>query len=487
MRACRGGFLFDIVHGRMDIIRTVGLILGVILLFNLMIFVHELGHFFAARWRGLYVDRFQIWFGKPLWKKKVNGVEWGIGWIPAGGFVSLPQMAPMESIEGESDLPKDLPPIKARDKIIVAFAGPLSSFLLAVLFACVVWGVGKTEIRDSGTTVGYVQPGSPAESAGILPGDKILAVDGAPVTEWAGNMEGVVERIMLGENPTVRFTIQRPGVETPLEIDSTYTIPEKSWWERRGMRKVGFLFAARSIVDGTLPGSPAEKAGLKKGDEIVALNGVKIWTPLTVIDEMQKGEPVTLTIQRGEEKPFDIVAKPELPLNAAEIEGIKPILGIAWGDGDAVKTVKEHPTPWEQIGRSLTWMKLTMEKIIAPGSDVGVQHLSGPVGIGTQFYNMLTMPEGWLLALWFAVILNVNLAVLNMLPLPVVDGGHVVMGVVEGIKGKPMNGRLLEWVQTAFAFTLMGFFLFVTMKDVGDLFGRKRNTVPDPVFIQKEK
>lgn len=487
MRACRRGFLFDIVHGRMDIIRTVGLILGVILLFNLMIFVHELGHFFAARWRGLYVDRFQIWFGKPLWKKKVNGVEWGIGWIPAGGFVSLPQMAPMESIEGESDLPKDLPPIKARDKIIVAFAGPLSSFLLAVLFACVVWGVGKTEISASVTTVGYVQPGSPAESAGILPGDKILAVDGAPVTQWAGNMEGVVERIMLGEKPTVRFTIQRPGVETPMEIDSTYTIPEKSWWERRGMRKVGFLFASPSIVDGTLPGSPAEKVGLKKGDEIVALNGVKVWTPLAVIDEMQKGEPVTLTIQRGEEKPFDIVAKPELPSNAAEIKGIKPILGIAWGDGDAFKMVKEHPTPWAQIGRSLSWMKLTMEKIIAPGSDVGVQHLSGPVGIGTQFYNMLTMPEGWLLALWFAVILNVNLAVLNMLPLPVVDGGHVIMGIVEGIKGKPMNGRLLEWVQTAFAFTLMGFFLFVTMKDVGDLFGQKGNKVPEPIFTPKEK
>src|SRR6056297_1308746 len=104
---------------------TALLIILVILIFNLIIFVHELGHFWAAKWRGLKIDRFQIWFGKPLWSKTINGVQYGLGWIPAGGFVALPQLAPMEAIEGENrESSEPLPPISPLDKIIVAFAGP---------------------------------------------------------------------------------------------------------------------------------------------------------------------------------------------------------------------------------------------------------------------------------------------------------------------------------------------------------------------------
>ena len=194
----------------LSVLTTIGIIFGVVMLFNFMIFVHELGHFFAARWRGLYVDRFQIWFGRPIWKKTINGVQWGLGWIPAGGFVSLPQMAPMEAIEGSVELPKDLKPVKPLDKIIVAAAGPVASFLLAVLFAVAVWLVGKPDFEMGVTTVGFVAPDSPAAQAGILPGDKIVKVDGRPVTKWAGNMEGVRELIMLGEKDKVTFTIQRP-------------------------------------------------------------------------------------------------------------------------------------------------------------------------------------------------------------------------------------------------------------------------------------
>src|SRR5882724_10831202 len=116
----------------MSILKILLVVLEVLLLFNLLIFVHELGHFLAARWRGLKIERFAIWFGKPIWKTKINGVEYCLGSIPAGGYVSLPQMAPMELIEGKGEEPKEpLPPISALDKIIVAFAGPLFSFLLA--------------------------------------------------------------------------------------------------------------------------------------------------------------------------------------------------------------------------------------------------------------------------------------------------------------------------------------------------------------------
>src|SRR2546422_887425 len=122
----------------MSILKAIFIFLEVLLLFNLLIFVHELGHFLAARWRGLKIDRFAIWFGKPIWKARINGVEYALGTIPAGGYVSLPQMATMEAIEGKGESSgKPLPPISALDKIIVAVAGPLFSFLLALAFAVV--------------------------------------------------------------------------------------------------------------------------------------------------------------------------------------------------------------------------------------------------------------------------------------------------------------------------------------------------------------
>src|SRR5881296_1997277 len=153
----------------MSILKILFILIEVLVLFNLLIFVHELGHFLAARWRGLKIDRFAIWFGKPIWMTKINGVEYALGTIPAGGYVSLPQMATMEIIEGKGESSgQPLPPISALDKSIVAFAGPLFSFLLALAFGVVVWAVGRPMNQDdNSTTVGWVEPDGPAWKAGL--------------------------------------------------------------------------------------------------------------------------------------------------------------------------------------------------------------------------------------------------------------------------------------------------------------------------------
>src|SRR3954468_23599258 len=142
--------------------RVLLILLEVIVLFNLLIVVHELGHFLAARWRGLVIEQFGIWFGKPLWKKRINGVLYTFGSLPFGGFVKLPQLAPMDIIEGKADVDRAaLPKISTLDKIIVAIAGPLFSLLLALVFACIVWGVGHpVSESDQTTVIGYVQPDS---------------------------------------------------------------------------------------------------------------------------------------------------------------------------------------------------------------------------------------------------------------------------------------------------------------------------------------
>ena len=246
-----------------SVLKTVGLIVLVVMFFNVMIFVHELGHFLAGKWRGAYIDRFQIWFGKPIWSKKIGGVTYGIGWIPAGGFVSLPQMEDMEMVEGEAVKPdeearKKMKPMKPLDKVIIAAAGPIFSLLLAYFFAVFVWVLGKPEAELPGTTIGYVVPNTPAAEAGLLPGDKITAIDGKPVTKWMGNMEGVRELIALSENEKIRFSIERPagdGSVEKREIDCGYRLPETSWWERTGLRQVGVAPSSPTLVKSVLPGA----------------------------------------------------------------------------------------------------------------------------------------------------------------------------------------------------------------------------------------
>ena len=188
------------------------LMLVVIGIFNVIIFVHELGHFLAARWRGLQVDRFQIWFGKPIWKKEINGVQYGLGWLPFGVFVALPQMVTMESVEGSNRGKDELPPVSPLDKIIVAFAGPLFSLSLAVLGSLLVWQVGKPQDAITSTVIGGVVADGPADKAGLLPGDKILEVNGEPVDWFRGSIfKGVQEQVMLTEGEVVKFKIERNG------------------------------------------------------------------------------------------------------------------------------------------------------------------------------------------------------------------------------------------------------------------------------------
>ncbi len=470
-----------------SILSSAWLIILVILFFNLMVFVHELGHFLAARWRGAYVDRFQIWFGKPLWQKKISGVQWGLGWIPAGGFVSLPQMADMEAIEGEADIPADLQPLKPLDKIIVAAAGPLFSLLLAFAFACVVWVAGKPASSLPGTTIGYIVPNSPAAEAGLLPGDRILSIDGQPVDTWMGNMEGVTELVALSEHERITFNIEREGQN--LSIESSYRQPETKWWQRSGMRKVGIMPAVPALVGQVLPGSPAEKAELQPGWQIVAVNGQRVHSPVAVVEQAEKGEPMLLTLTKpgdAQAQPVEVTLTPEVPANWQGLKGARPVMGFTWGSS-LLEADYEHPTPMSQVWQSLRWMGITLEKVFAPGSSVGMEHLSGPVGIGTYLYRMMETDggAGWRLVFWFAVVLNVNLAVLNILPFPVLDGGHVVLGLAEMVKGKPVQSRILDWLQTAFVLLLFALFIFITFKDVGDTVGSDADaadTLPTPRF-----
>ncbi|MFL6568412.1 MAG: RIP metalloprotease RseP [Chthoniobacterales bacterium] len=446
-----------------QIFRFLVILLEVVILFNLLIIVHELGHFLAARWRGLFIEGFGVWFGKPLWKKTINGVQYSLGSIPFGGFVKLPQLAPMDIIEGEADVDRaKLPQISALDKIIVAFAGPLFSLLLALFFAAVVWAVGHpVNESDTTTTIGYVQVDSPAAKAGLQPGDKILEVDGQRVTRFSGMNDSVIWNVVRSEGATIPFKIERNGAVLDFNVEPFRS--ETRGWRRKSVRQVLILPAQTPIIDEVQPNTPAAAAGLKHGDFILGYNGNPMFHPVALADYIEKHPDEALTLQVSRDsKTFDAQVQPKI------LAGEKTArIGIRWDSGG--KTSISHPSPIEQIYNSITSTVNTITAVASPKSDVKLQHLSGPIGIGRIYYLLFQSEHGWQLALWFSVILNVNLAILNMLPIPVLDGGHIVLAMIESVRRKPVNIKILEFVQTACAVLIIGYMLYITFFDLQDL------------------
>ena len=452
----------------------------VIFLFNILIVVHELGHYWAAKWRGLKVEKFQIWFGKPIWKKQIKGVQWGFGWIPMGGFVALPQMAPMEMLEGKNEGKEPLPPIKPLDKIIVAFAGPLFSLGLAFFFALLVWGFGKP-VREQlqSTIVGSVVPNMPAEKAGILPGDEILEIDGVKVQSFAGMVDSIMERIIYSEGKQITLLIKRSGTDEPISIQSGYEKEDRPAHQRQDFRKIGVGPTSDSIIAATIPNSPAAKAGLLPGDQILEANGQKLFSRQTLTFIIQAmGEeivPMDLLVLRGEEN-MRLSVMPIAPLTPKENP---PMLGIQWQDIPTTLQ-KPGPNPFVQVWDGATAIFRTLSAIMPwHDADVSVSQMSSAIGIGNYYYETLSDPVyGWRFAFVLSVLINVNLAMLNLLPLPVLDGGHIAMSLYEWIFKSPINIRIMEMLQFGCALLLISFMVYVTWFDVGDLSKKGGQTEP---------
>lgn len=532
----------------LNILRVGLIVFEVLLIFNLLIIVHELGHFLAARWRGLHVDKFGVWFGRPILRRTIGGVEFCLGWIPAGGFVLLPQMATMEAVEGKSGvIGSDLPPIKPLDKIIVAAAGPLFSFLLALAFATIVCIVGRPMAEaDTTTTIGYVAPDAPAAKAGFKPGDKVLEVDGHPVNRFNGMVDSITWYVVRSEGATIPFKIQRG--DQILTINSGFDKPETPGWERKSLRQVGLQPAITPIVAKVAPDSEGAKAGLEANDEVVDIGGQKIYylkqisewaqkhsgqpLPLTVIREgrtlhidmqpgrlvisgiiqnspadvakLQKGDEIialndqqiydidainqyvdanpdkvlTLTVRR-EGQTISVRIRPAVPDRPLSQEGkTHPIIGfytgestdgITWDAGGKMTTA--HISPIEQVSAGVETITNTIGALLSPQSDIKLQHMSGPVMIMRTYYLLFQSEFGWQLALWFSVVFNINLAIINLLPIPVLDGGHILLALLEAIRRRPLNIRVLEVLQGACAILLIGFMLYVSFYDVQDSVG----------------
>lgn len=418
----------------------------VVLLFGGSIFVHELGHFLAARRRGVHVERFSIGFGPAIWSwRGKDGVEYRLSWIPLGGYVLLPQLADLGAIEGESRVEaRKLPPVSYSTKMIVFAAGAAFNILFAFLLACIIWIVGRpVPATLSSTTVAEVLPTirtsdghrvkSPAAEAGLQPGDEITAIDGKPVNSFSD----IVENLALGsgwndgKRHTV-FTIRRGEQTLDLSIQPIIGGDEK-------LRMVGFRPVEKLIVGRTVPGSLAEQAGLLPDDEIKLVNGRPALNQ-NILGEALLSEgtgPVQLTVLRsGAERTLSF-ARPDPAKNGAD-------LGFTLKN----RFIVTHPSPIDQVVEPFLKTFQHLWALINPKSDIGVVHLSGPIGIINSFVDVSR--AGLPVALWFTIIVNVNLAILNLMPIPVLDGGQMLFATIARLRRKALPTNFVMAAQSVF-------------------------------------
>ncbi len=441
----------------------------VVLFFGGSIFVHELGHFLAARRRGAKVERFSIGFGPAIWSRRgKDGVDYRLSWIPLGGYVLLPQLADLGPIEGESmaDV-KKLPPIDYVSKMLILVAGATFNILFAFTLACIVWFVGQPVFADLATTKlgpvsatirlseGVTVP-NPAAQAGLMAGDIVRSVDGHSVS----NFEDIWKDVALGDGRESDgrrrsvFEIERDGKLMHVTVYPLLLSEDK-------MRVAGveppdnFLTA-----ESTLPGSPAEAAGFKCGDRILAIDGKPVIQRSAISEHLAKypGRPSDFLVQRGLEQ-ITLSVQPRMD---ADVAGGKPVARIGLRYRDPVIII--HPTPWAQISDAAGAMVQTLSALVSSTSDVGPSKMQGVIGIARSLHQQAQ----WDIrrAIWLTIILNVNLAILNLLPIPVLDGGHILFATIGRIRRRELPARLIIATQSAFFVLIASLMLYVNFYDV---------------------
>lgn len=435
----------------------------VLFFFGLTIFIHELGHFLVAKRRGMKIERFSVGFGPKIWGYTKDGIDYRVSWFPFGGYVALPQMSPMDVIEGDSESkPDELPPVSAGSKSLVAIAGPAMNIVLAVVLASILWAVG---MPTNLAVVGWVDSGSPEELAGIRPGDRIVEVNDQKVKTWGEFMEVVA----FSREPAVRVVVQRNGQAKEFLLETKLN-------EQFGVKMLEHLWPrGHPFAQKVISGSPAERAGLLPGDQFVSIEGVPIYSSdqLRELVGRRADQPTEVKVRRDDVLQ-SLTVVPEL--SAEEKVGR---MGVQLGDHMEIE--QPGPTPIEQFRDILVSMG-RMVKGLAHSKETGVtaKSMSGPVGILTIWWYAI-VSGGLRQGLHIAVLLNINLAIINLLPIPVLDGGHIVFAALEAIRRKPLSARLVHAASLTFAVLLISFMLYVTFFDIQRLTaGRSKAAVKTP-------
>lgn len=422
-------------------------VVSFIVVIGVLILIHELGHFLVARWAGVGVERFSIGFGPVLLRWRGKETEYCLSVIPMGGYVKM--MGEESPLEGGTALTYD--PAKAFSlkplwvRFLIVFAGPGMNFVLAaVIFMVVLATIGRPVWPAA---IGRVAGDGPAAAAGVRTGDVVTAIDRRPVAHW----EDLEYAVAASGGRPVQLRLRREGTEHRVIVTPRLTtIRDPIFKDAKDVWDLGVGPRLTPQIGGVNPGSPAERAGLKAGDLVIAVAGQPVFTPEELMQAIQKraGQTFEITVERGGTSQTVLVTANvvrEKALTGQDVEVGRIGVSIV------TRTVTYAPysppaAVWQGAVKTWDMTVLTTKgfsKIIT--GQIPLSNLGGPVQIASETGRQAQ--EGTAPLAVFTAVISVNLAVLNLLPVPMLDGGHLFFFLIEAILGRPLSLRKRELAQ----------------------------------------
>ena len=429
----------------------------------ILVTFHELGHFSVARLLGVGVSKFSVGFGKTLYsyRSRRSGTEYVLGVLPFGGYVKF-----IDEREDHVD-PRDLPYAFNRQKLwvraAIVIAGPGANFILAIFFYWLVFGIGVPGVEP---VIGYVEPGSSAEAVGLQRGDRIARVNGRKVRSWGEHRYYLLNQVEAGK--TLTFAIVTPtGRNKTVSIESS-RLQSGQLNPLVLEEQIGVLPRLAPIVGTLIAGEVADAAGIKLNDRFMAIDGVAIngWRDVvkTISSRPEQATRVSV-LRNGSLKTIVVVPK--------AIHSLDSVVGrIGVGPANHVDVVVRLGAG-EAINRAVeaTWLlsKLTVGMIVqmVQGKE-STKNIGGPLSIAK--YAGASAQYGFTAFLTFLAILSISLGILNLLPIPVLDGGHLVYFIIEAIKGGPVSEAFMYRSQQLGFAVLAVLISFALYNDVLNIF-----------------
>ncbi|WP_338476624.1 sigma E protease regulator RseP [Pseudomonas khavaziana] len=445
------------------------MIVGTLVALGVLVTFHEFGHFWVARRCGVKVLRFSVGFGMPLlrWHDR-RGTEFVIAAIPLGGYVKM-----LDEREGEvpaDQLDQSFNRKTVRQRIAIVAAGPIANFLLAIVFFWVLAMMGSQQVRP---VIGAVEADSIAAKAGLIAGQEIVSIDGEPTTGWGAVNLQLVRR--LGESGTVNVVVrdQDSSAETTRALALDHWL--KGADEPDPIKSLGirpWRPALPPVLAELDPKGPAQAAGLKTGDRLLALDGQALgdWQQVVDLVRVRPDTKIVLKVER-EGAQIDVPVTLSVRGEAKAAGGYlgAGVKGVEWPPS-MVREVSFGPLAAIGEGAKRTWTMsvLTLESLKKMlFGELSVKNLSGPITIAKV--AGASAQSGVADFLNFLAYLSISLGVLNLLPIPVLDGGHLLFYLVEWVRGRPLSDRVQGWGIQIGISLVVGVMLLALVNDLGRL------------------
>ncbi len=419
------------------------IILAAIFLLGPLIAIHEFGHYWVARKLGVKVLVYSIGFGPTLlkWTSKKSGIQYQLSALPLGGYVKM-----LDEREGdvkEEDKPYAFNRQSPWKRIAIVAAGPLINLIFAIILFWILFLPAQEQLN---TRVGKVLPNTPAATAQLHTGDKITAIDGAPVSTWENLNFALIERI--GETGVITVAAERQGEVKQFQLPIQEFLKDQSQSALDALGFVPYRPVIPAVVYKLSEDGAAIRQGMKEGDRIVTIDGVamKDWFDVVAVVQKSPEKLLNIAVQR-EGKLVQLQVMPQGKRdnmgNVSGMLGVQSHAGKVTIPDDYKQTIQYNPAEAlvKAVEKTGQLSSMTLNSIVKMVRGlIGLDNLSGPITIAKVAGQSAEM--GWQTFISFMALMSVSLGILNLLPIPMLDGGHLVYYFIEAIRGKPVSEQI---------------------------------------------